>query len=81
MESIIKESLSTLNSPNVINSNEKFLKLYSMIAKSKHFKLKDLADTLNCDVNNLKLTFKSKKKKKKKKKKADILERKRTTKI
>lgn len=77
MESIIKESLSTLNSPNVINSNENFLKLYSMIAKSKHFKLKDLADTLNCDVNNLKLTFKSKKKKKK----ADILERKRATKI
>ena len=33
-----------------------------MIAKSKHFKLKDLADTLNCDVNNLKLTFKSQKK-------------------
>jgi hypothetical protein len=32
------------------------------IAKSKHFKLKDLADTLNCDVNNLKLTFKSQKK-------------------
>ena len=64
MESIIKESLSTLNSPNVINSNEIFLKLYSMIAKSKHFKLKDLADTLNCDVNNLKLTFKSKKKEK-----------------
>lgn len=65
MESIIKESLSTLNSPNVINSNEFFLKLYSMIAKSKHFKLKDLADTLNCDVNNLKLKFKSQKKKKK----------------
>ena len=43
MESIIKESLSTLNSPNVINSNEIFLKLYSMIAKSKHFKLKDLS--------------------------------------
>lgn len=76
MESIIKESLSTLNSPNVINSNEIFLKLYSMIAKSKHFKLKDLADTLNCDVNNLKLKFKSQKKKK-----ADILERKRATKI
>lgn len=78
MESIIKESLSTLNSPNVINSNEIFLKLYSMIAKSKHFKLKDLADTLNCDVNNLKLKFKSQKKRKKK---ADILERKRATKI
>ena len=78
MESIIKESLSTLNSPNVINSNEIFLKLYSMIAKSKHFKLKDFADTLNCDVNNLKLKFKSQKKKKKK---ADILERKRATKI
>jgi hypothetical protein len=46
-----------------------------MIAKSKHFKLKDLADTLNCDVNNLKLTFKSPKKR------ADILERKRATKI
>ena len=44
-----------------------------MIAKSKHFKLKDLADAMNCDVNNLKLTFKSKKK-------VDILERKRTTK-
>ena len=54
---------------------KKMLKLYSMIAKSKHFKLKDLADTLNCDVNNLKLTFKSQKKK------ADILERKRATKI
>jgi hypothetical protein len=62
MESIIKESLSTLSSPNVINSNEKMLKLYTMIAKSKHFKLKDLADTLNCDVNNLKLTVKSQKK-------------------
>jgi hypothetical protein len=41
MESTIKESVSTLKSPNVINSN--------------HLKLKDLADTLNCDVNNLKL--------------------------
>ena len=61
MESTIKESVSTLKSPNVINSN--------------HFKLKDLADTLNCDVNNLKLKFKSPKKK------ADILERKRATKI